>query len=923
MRRHFFSLLFVVLAVAGGNTSNTVASENVASPGLESYTLGNGLRVVLMPDHKVPKVAVIVRYGVGSANEPSGRSGFAHLFEHLMYAGTPTYPAIDETLSAVGLINNAQTTEDGTIYYASGISSALPVILSVHADQMANIGAAASEEDLALQRSVVINEMRQNVLDAPGGAAFTALQAGMFPKGHPYSRSASGSIADLEAATIGDVRSFFNAYYVPNNAMLVIVGDFDVGAARALIDETFGRIVKGIAVPAPEAAAFAPVAARFDVTDAVSTPVVYLGFTGPGSGAGQDAELHIAGDLLSNEAGVLRDLVTEGIAIYSGAYWMPGNLGGRFFVVAGAAPGVTAEQLEVRLKAAVAGFAAAPIDRADFERSRSTFLLAYRAALEAFETRAAYVSDIVATTGDVSRVLKDNADIAGATAEATERAIADVLVLGEASVAIIRPGARGNLPAVLSDSSGEPEAIVAPDRAAVEIPVLAAGEPQAATLPVREVSTLSNGIEVIHYRMKGAPLAYLTVSVSGGSDSDPRGKEGLYDLALGMGWRGAGERNLEEFGRAVRDIGGGMGTWVGTNASGATLSIVPENLSQGIDLLADVIRRPRFDEDQWAALKADMLDLLVQRDSNPASVAQRALNGLVFFPGADDSRLNASVASVESVTRAEAMDAYKRLFTPKTMTVYSVGDLPLETVTAALEAKFGTWQDEGPGVAEKPLLTPIFPPRQRVVVVPMPGTRQATILISRPAPGYDDPGFVASTAATNLLAGDFLSRLNSVIREERGYTYGVSGRIWNWLRHDGGLSVDIPVQNDAVGAALEEAFAGFESLTSDAVTEAELNRSLMLYLAAQASLPETAYGFFNALIGWEQAGIGLDSMIGFIERMSELELADVRAAASSLAGLDRAVIVVVGDPDAILPQLAVIGIGDVEILEIADFEGDH
>lgn len=267
--RSIARLLIAAFLIAAG--SSWIGTVHAQPAPIESYVLDNGLTVVIAPDSKVPKVAVTLKYKVGVANEPAGRSGFAHLFEHLMFAGTPAYPDIDTILSAEGLSYNATTSEDETTYFAAGMAAALPVILSVYADQAANIGAAVTEEDLATQRAVVRNERRQNVLDSPGASAITALQTGMFPAGHPYHRALIGSIADLEAATLEDVRAFFNAYYVPANAVLAIVGDVEVEAVRGLVADTFGRIPRIPVQSDQTAAALAEAIAGFD--SLIASPV--------------------------------------------------------------------------------------------------------------------------------------------------------------------------------------------------------------------------------------------------------------------------------------------------------------------------------------------------------------------------------------------------------------------------------------------------------------------------------------------------------------------------------------------------------------------------------------------------------------------------------------------------------------------------
>jgi zinc protease len=912
LRTPNFKLLGAVVVLLAA--AQHAAAEDMSAPRLTSYQLDNGLEVILAPDHKVPKVSMNLYYRVGSLNEPAGRSGFAHLFEHLMLlSGTPAYPRATDTFIDAGISFNAFTLEDGTTYLADGMASTLPLMLSVYADQMANLGPAVDQADLDLQRSVVLNEMRQNVLDSPAMSAVTALRSAMFPRGHPYSRAPIGSIPDLQAATLDDVRSFFNAYYAPNNAVLVIVGDFEIAEARALIDDTFGRIPRGPDAEQPTPDAFEATRTRIEATDALATPLIYFAFNGPDAKSDANAALFMAADLLSNEAGLLRKkLVNTGLATYAGGAWFPGKLGGRFFVYASASPNVSAEQIEAALRQVIAEFAAAPLNAADLERTRSALLLSIRSQLEAFPTRSAYIASTKAIKDDITHVLEDHPDIVAATVADVEAAVDRVLSLDAASVAVVRPGARGDYPPVLTEVSGELEPIVAPQRPGVAIPVLAAGDSRAATLPDRQTATLTSGIQVVHYRMEGAPLAYISAAVSGGLNNDPPGKEGLYELAAETAWRGAGGRSLEDFGRALRDIGGGLASGAGSLMSGATLSVQPDQIAVGVDLLADVLQKPNFAPGEWETVKAATLNGLIERDSDPTSVARRALNQVVFFPGADDSGVAMTLASVSSITLEEAATAFEEMVTPKTMVIHSVGDLPLEAVVAALEPRFGrSWVDDDAGLASKPSLPVVFPTERQVYLVPVPGTSQATIYIARAAPGTDDPTYPNAVAVANLLAGDFSSRLNSVIREQKGYSYGVSGALWDWYQDDSALTVTIPVQIDATGPALAEVFRGFDSLVAHPVTDAEVTRSVNAYNTVLASLPETASAFFTAIVGMHYEGIDLDKSLAHAQRMTELELDEVQAEAMKLAMLDRAVIIIAGDPGLILPQLDAMGITEV------------
>jgi predicted Zn-dependent peptidase len=909
-------LVVAAMAVAGG----VRAAERLP---LVAYTLDNGLQVVLAPDRHAPKVVMNLRYRVGSMNEPPGRSGFAHLFEHLMFSGTPAWPDVFGAHSALGNEINAWTTEDGTVYYVEGLSSSLPMILSLEADRMANLGRSVSQARLDLQRAVVKNEMRQNVLDSAGASGWDALWSGLFPDPHPYRRAVIGSIADLDAATLDDVRGFFNSYYLPNNAVLVLVGDLDVEATKALVADTFGRVPRGADVARPQTPPPAPARVRFELEDRVPNPLVVVGYSGPVASSPDNGPLSIAAELLGNgDYGYLRNrLVAEkGVATYATAYWSIGLLGGRFTMEAGAVPGVPAERLEAELKAALADFLAAPLDQADVERARSNLLLAARLGTESFKDRAGVVSWDADVLDDPQLALDDDPAIARADAAGVAAVLKRLLKPQDASVLVLKPGPRGGYPKILTDSSGTPRPFAAPERPAVEIPKHPAGTPPSATLPAMETATLSNGIRLVHYAMPEAPMVHVAATARGGWTSVPEGKEGLLELAAAMATRGAGNRDLGQFARAASDIGAGVGYKADYQTTSVTLGVPPERLDAGVALLADAVRRPRFDRAEWSILVAQTADWLVSREAELPGVASRAAQAALIpqVPGLAGN--DWSARALASITLDDAKAAFGKAFTPDSTTFYSVGPAPVATVAASLEKAFGDWKADASGYAPQPSPPAAFAAGRTVLLVPEPGASQSALFVARPAPGVEEPARAESTAVANLLGDDFNSRLNSVIREEKGYSYGVSSYLLSPMRTGSGLVVATTVERDNTGAAIAEILKGFAGLATLPVARREVDRTVTVYRRSLAGSAETSSGLFNALLGAVGVGSTLEEQQARIKARTDLRLDAVQEQALALASLDSSVIVVAGDPDVVTPQLKAIGLDDVRVVEPAATE---
>jgi zinc protease len=905
-----------LIFVAGG-------SAIADTPSITHYKLDNGLEVVLVPDRRVPKVVTNVVYRVGALNEPPGRSGFAHLFEHLMFSGTEAYPTFDATTAAIGITNNAWTNEDSTVYYQEGLSSTLPVILSIEADRMANLGRSVSKAELDVQRAVVKNEMRQTIIDQPAMTGWEVIWSGLFPKGHPYSKSVIGSVADLDAASLDDVKGFFNTFYIPNNAILVVVGDFAVDKTKAVIADTLGRVPSGAAAPRPEIKPTEPTRVRIEMTDRVPAPVVILGFNSPAYGAKENGSLAIIAEILGNEEyGLLRDrLVGKGLASYATAGSYPGYLAGRFVIEASALEGVEASQIEKELRDGLAEFLSGAVDPADVERAKRTLLLADRVAREPLATLAEVVGDSANMLGRPELALQDDPDIASATPEKVAAVAKELLRLADASTLVVKPGPRGEFPPLLAHSTGDGAPFTAAPRPVVEVPQLATTEPGALHLPLRETATLGwkNTLRLVHYRMPDAPMAYLAVSAQGGWYNAPPGKEGLFSLALSMAPRGAGERDYASFAKAAKDIGATIGSDSDKLESYVSLSVPPETFAAGVALLADAVRKPRFDQAEWDTLVDETLDALARREADLPDVAQRGAAQQLFPQQPGQPNVDWASKSVSAITLEEARDAYAKMFAPTYITIVSVGPMSVEEVKAGLEqGGFGDWVDAVAGYLPKKLPSAELPEKRRVLLLPEPGASQTAIYLARAMPGRDEAGRAESVAVFRLLGGDFTSRLNSVIREEKGYSYGVYGGVFDMIRERSAMTVSTTVQRDASGAALAEFFNGFDSLAKRPVDQGELDRAAMAFQLGLAGLGETSSGLFEELTSMQGSRLTLDDRIASMDAVTKVTLDGVRAEAVKLAPLDQALIVLAGDPEFVLPQLKEIGITDVQIIDRTD-----
>ncbi|MFN7145271.1 MAG: M16 family metallopeptidase [Myxococcota bacterium] len=412
----------------------------------ERYELPNGLQVILHEDHSLPQVVVDIWYQVGSKDEAPGRSGFAHLFEHLMFMGTERLPGsgFDQVMEAYGGSNNAWTMEDATNYFEVGPPNLLPTFLWMEADRMEGLAKAMTQEKVDLQRDVVRNERRQSYEDEPYGVAWLEVPTALYPEGHPYAHTVIGSHEDLQAASLQDVKDFFATWYVPNNASLVIAGDFDPKEVKPLVEKYFGGIpsrpLPARATPAPVTA---PQKAKVEVTDQVQFPQVNLFWHTPAAYQEGDAELQLVASLLGEgessrlyEALVVKELASEVTVLQ-----MPTQLGSAFLVQATAMERVPAEKLEAAILAELGRLATTPPTPEEMERLKNNFEYGFLAGLESLLGRATQLNEYDAYTGSPDYLAKDLARFRGATAEGLAKVTATYLKPELAARVVVRPEA--------------------------------------------------------------------------------------------------------------------------------------------------------------------------------------------------------------------------------------------------------------------------------------------------------------------------------------------------------------------------------------------------------------------------------------------------------------------------------------------------
>ena len=871
----------------------------------ETYALPNGLTVILHEDHTLPQVVVDTWFYVGSKDDPLGRSGFAHLFEHLMFMGTERVPgsAYDDIMEAGGGANNAGTGMDDTVYLSWGPSSLLPTLLWLDADRLDGLGRAMTQAKLDLQRDVVLNERRQNYENAPYGVTAFILPDALYPDGHPYHNSGIGEPAHLEAATIDDVVSFFDAFYVPANASLVVAGDFDRTAVKPLIASTFGAV----ATRAPGPCRTAPPVVlerelRRVATDRVEAPKLYLVWPSPAAYDDGDAAMDLIADILGDGPSSRlhqRLIVSDRLAREIEVYQASQLLGSEFRIEVTAVAGGDLERIKRTVVEELARLAAEGPTAGELERVKAATEASFLRRMENLHARADSLNEYRFHFGEPDSFARDLARYTAVDAAGLRSWAGKVLGEGRLDLRILP------LEAAVEGADL--------DQRPADFPEPAHQPP----LPGRV--TLANGIPVDVVARPGSGLFQGALVVDGGERVVPPARAGLASLTANMLTAGAGGRSAAELADAVASLGADV--TASANAHGTTVTVrgLASRLQPTLDLFADAVLRPNLLAEDFDRERDLALERIGARGEDPRMVAFLTASALLY--GAEDPRGRPDegyLQTVGALTLDDVRDSLPRLLSPRQARFVFVGDVDPATLKAELERRFGTWSapELPPPALPEPEVRAASP---RIVVVDRPAAPQTMIVLARPIPAPADEVERAVRDCLNTLFGTtFTSRLMRNLREEHGYTYGARSA-FNQSATQHELYAWAAVQSEVTAAALGEFRTEFTGLASGDVTADELAKAMKTARYELVSTAETTGSLAATLSELAADGRPLDAVATSLASLPAVDLARVNAVArSGLYDWGSLLVVLVGDASSVTGQLEAAGFARPEVVAGVD-----
>lgn len=906
-KRHAFIVLLLLAAGLAFAGNQAAPSVDIDIP-YTQFTLDNGLTLLVHEDHKAPIVAVNVWYHVGSKNEKPGKTGFAHLFEHLMFNGSENFNNdYFQAMEAIGATDlNGTTSEDRTNYFQNVPTSALDLALWMESDRMGHLLGAVDQGKLDEQRGVVQNEKRQYE-NEPYAVSEELITQACFMPGHPYSWTVIGSMEDLDAAKLTDVHEWFKTYYGPSNAVLVVAGDVTPQTALEKVKRFFGDIPPG----PPVARHSTWVAKRSGehrqiAEDRVPQARLYKVWNMPEWGSTDGTYLDLVSDVLASgkTSRLYKRLVYEDqIATSVSAFIDIREIAGLFQVVATVKPGVEIATVEKAVDEEMAKLIEKGPTEAEVRRVKTQYVAGFVRGIErigGFGGKSDILAQNLVFAGDPAHYKTSLKTVQDATPKALHAAARRWLSDGVYTLEI-RP-----FPELAAAEKSDV------DRAALPVPE---AQPDAG-FPAIEKGRLSNGLNIMLARRTTVPVVNLQLIVNAGYASDISGLPGTARMAMDMLDEGTKKRTALQISEELAGLGSGLGTGSDLDMSVVRLNALKQNLDASLDIFADVVLNPVFPEADFKRLQAQTLAGIQREKVTPVQMALRVFPGLLYGKGhAYGNPLTGSgdEASVAKMTAADLARFHATWFKPGNATLVVVGDITLAELQPRLEKLFAAWPSGS--VPEKNIAVVDQKSGPEIYLIDRPGSQQSIVFCGHVAPPNANPDELAIQVLNSLLGGDFTSRINMNLREDKHWTYGAGSFLVD-ARGQRPFIVYSSVQSDKTADSMREIVKEMSQVISDRPVEpAEFEKARnnqVLQLAGQWETGNAVLGSIGDIVRY---GYPENHFSTYAERLRKLTTEDANRAGKTLLHPDKMVWVVVGDRSKIEADLNGLGWAKIQLMD--------
>jgi zinc protease len=876
----------------------------------DSFTLDNGLTVIVHEDRKVPMVAVNVWYHVGSKNEKVGKTGFAHLFEHLMFNGTENYNSeYFEPFEKIGSTDqNGTTNSDRTNYFQNVPTNALDLALWMESDRMGHILGVIDEERLDEQRGVVQNEKRQGE-NRPYGKAFITIAKGAFPEGHPYSWSTIGYMEDLDAASMEDVQTWFKTYYGPNNAVLVLAGDIDLETAKEKVTAYFGDIPAGPTLTKPDTWIAKRLEPKREVmTDNVPQSRIYKVWNVPGTDTDEAIFFDLAASTLTGgkNSPMYQKLVYENqIATSVSAFYYDREIAGQFILVADVAPDSTVEAVESMMDDVLQEFLNKGPDKKLLENTKTQNYAGFVRGIQRIGGFGGK-SDILATCQTYTKnpgCYKDYLETLMSASAKDIKATMQTWVDDNAYVLTISP--ENKFTTVSSDidrSTGVPY----PDGKV------------SFSFPTVETATLDNGSKLVLASRRDVPLVEMSIVFDYGYSQESDGELGYLNFAMDMLNEGTKKNDSLSWSSKVDALGSNVGYGSSLDSSSISLSSLKDNLSATLDLVFETIESPTFPQAEIDRIQKQVLAGIKQEENQPTAVAFRNIGKILYgenHPYGKPLTGSGTTESISKVSRDQLIKYFKNAVNPSQATFVVVGDISLNEAVNLLNEKTKNWKSTT--ASEKVELFDVALPEERkIYLINKPNAIQSFILAGQLLPPTGTKDEILIDYMNYPIGGSFTSRINMNLREDKSWSYGVRTRLGD-AKGQRSLLVSAPVQTDKTIPSIQELIREYdEYLSTNPVTTDELAKakaSRTLRLPGQFETLGALLGGVRDIAQYSRDTSYLDDLS---DLLSQPTLDEVRQTTLNYVKPNQWTWLIVGDLSKIEQGIRDLGIGEVIVIDV-------
>jgi len=907
------------------------AQTQVPPIGFKSRVLPNGLKVFYSTDRTTPNVTVQVWYSVGSKDDPNGRSGFAHLFEHLMFKATHDLPSetFDRMTEDVGGFNNAFTADDMTAYYEVVPANHLERLLWAEASRLGSL--VVDEASFKSERDVVKEELRQRVLADPYGRFFRIEIPKASYTTHPYKRPGIGSIEELDAATIDDVLAFHETYYRPDNAALIVVGNFDEAQLNGWVDKYFAPL-KTPAKPLPRVTVKEPARTQARTVTAyapnVPLPAVAITWQGPAASDKDTAALTVLDAILSGgkSSRLYNSLVYEQQLAAQAFSNNDGNAQpGLFYVGAILADGKTVEEGEKALLTEVARLRDAPPSAAELAEAKTEMVAGAVRERETIDGRAMAIGSALVLEGDAAKANSGIADLQAVTAADVQRVARKYLAADR--LVSIRYLDESKRPAGRAAAAEAPPAPVASTKFTGKVWALAPegqrqappplGTPVQPALPAPAEKILANGLRVIVARSSDLPLVTAQLSVKAGASIDPDGRAGAASMMADLLTEGTTTRSSTQIASQTEALGAELSAGSSLEFSSVVLNVMPQNLKASMAIMADVALNPAFAEDEIGRVRDQSLDGLKVAFKRPGGVAGLVSAPVLYAGTAYGHVASGTPTSLTKITRADLTTVHQTWWRPDNAVLVITGDISAEDGFALAEQSFGGWKKPASALPAQPGADAVAAPRN--IAIDIPATGQAAVVVTRRGIARTDPRYYAGLVSAQVLGGGYSARLNQEIRVKRGLAYGAGAGL-SPRKVVGGFSASTQTKNESVSDVIVLIRDEMKGMATRPATEAELAARKSGLVGDFGRDLGTTGGLAGILGGLAIYDIDLKEVQAYTAKVEAVTAADVTRFSTEIFDPSKASVIVVGDAKlfgaklpTVLPGLESIKIDELDL----------